>query len=161
MPYSVSSARAALRSRAAARSGVRQRTCARLARWSAAAPNSGLPALRAVFERAGCAFAIAQAPSSEARDPITLGHPGAGTFGYPLRHCQRGGIVVLDIVAPCHALAPFGAGFGTERRIDPFQQRACAARIVVLILSRIAAEIDAGMVPSLVGRGRMRLGSVP
>ncbi len=85
-------------------------------------------------ESIGRTGAITKTPSGKAMDPVALGNPRAGTFGNGLRHRHGGRIVVLDIVAPGHALAPFGPGCAGKRGVDAVEDLARAVGIVVLDL---------------------------
>ena len=68
--------------------------------------------LRRTLEIDRGTFAIVEPPRSQPGNPVTFGNPRARTaFRYRARHAQRGGVLVLDVIAPRNTLAPFGARF--------------------------------------------------
>ena len=80
----------------------------------------------------GCERARPQPPCRQPLDPAALGHPFARTIGRCARQFQRGGIVVLDVIAPRDPLAPFGASIARKLPVGLAQQAVGFGGIVAL-----------------------------
>jgi len=76
--------------------------------------------------------AIAQPPCGQPFHPCAFGHPFTAAFGRSARQFERGGVVVFDIVAPRHPLAPFGTGITGKLPVSLGQQALGFGRVIGL-----------------------------
>ena len=76
--------------------------------------------------------ALAEPPCGQPFDPRALGHPLARAFSHGARQFERGGVIVLDIVAPRDPLAPFGARVAGEEGVGLGEQALGLGRAVGL-----------------------------
>src|SRR5690606_13959829 len=75
------------------------------------------------LERLARLAAISQSPGGEPGGPFALRDPRAGArLRDRLRQGERGEVLILDIIAPGDARAPFGARSGAESGIDPVEE---------------------------------------